>query len=71
MLNHRAIDAKGISKNKKKILAHPKAKSFCPVGLNSDTVLVIGPEGGFSEREIEALQAAKKPSAKLSSVKAD
>ena len=29
------------------ILAHPKTDKLCPVGVNSDTVLVIGPEGGF------------------------
>ena len=44
-----------LSKNKKKILAHPKAQSFCPVGLNSDTVLVIGPEGGFIDLEVQTL----------------
>ncbi len=44
-----------LSKNKKKILAHPKAQSCCPVGLNSDTVLVIGPEGGFIDLEVQTL----------------
>ena len=44
-----------LSINKKRILAHPKAQSFCPVGLNSDTVLVIGPEGGFIDLEVRTL----------------
>ncbi len=44
-----------LSRNKKKILAHPKAQTFCPVALNSDTVLVIGPEGGFIDLEVQTL----------------
>jgi RsmE family RNA methyltransferase len=44
-----------LGRNKKRILAHPKAHSFCPVGLNSDTVLVIGPEGGFIDLEVQTL----------------
>src|SRR6056297_1203955 len=44
-----------VSRNKKKILAHPQAQSFCPVGLNLDTVLVIGPEGGFIDLEVQTL----------------
>nr|WP_320014162.1 16S rRNA (uracil(1498)-N(3))-methyltransferase [uncultured Desulfobacter sp.] len=44
-----------LSRNKKKILAHPKAQSLCPSGLNSETVLVIGPEGGFIDLEVQTL----------------
>ncbi|PIE63159.1 MAG: 16S rRNA (uracil(1498)-N(3))-methyltransferase [Desulfobacter postgatei] len=44
-----------LSRNKKRILAHPKAQSLCPSGLNSDTVLVIGPEGGFIDLEVQTL----------------
>nr|WP_319492433.1 16S rRNA (uracil(1498)-N(3))-methyltransferase [uncultured Desulfobacter sp.] len=44
-----------LSKNKKRILAHPKTQNSCPVGLNSDTVLVIGPEGGFIDLEVQTL----------------
>ncbi|MGD9826494.1 16S rRNA (uracil(1498)-N(3))-methyltransferase [Desulfobacter sp.] len=44
-----------LTRNKKKILAHPQAQAFCPAGLNSDTVLVIGPEGGFIGLEVKTL----------------
>jgi len=44
-----------LSKNKNKIIAHPKAQTSCPVGVNSDTVLVIGPEGGFIDLEVQTL----------------
>ena len=44
-----------LSRNKKRILAHPKTQSSCPMGLNSDTVLVIGPEGGFIDIEVQTL----------------
>ncbi|NDY74244.1 16S rRNA (uracil(1498)-N(3))-methyltransferase [Desulfobacter hydrogenophilus] len=44
-----------LSKNKKKILAHPKAQTSCSVGVTSDTVLVIGPEGGFIDLEVQTL----------------
>jgi RsmE family RNA methyltransferase len=44
-----------LSRNKKRILAHPIAQNSCPVGLNSDTVLVIGPEGGFIDLEVQTL----------------
>lgn len=45
-----------LSRNKKRILAHPKAQTLCPVGINSDTVLVIGPEGGFIDLEVQTLE---------------
>ncbi|WP_321492261.1 16S rRNA (uracil(1498)-N(3))-methyltransferase [uncultured Desulfobacter sp.] len=45
-----------LSRNKKRILAHPKAQALCPVGINSDTVLVIGPEGGFIDLEVQTLE---------------
>jgi len=44
-----------LSENKRRILAHPKAQHSCPVGLNTDTVLVIGPEGGFIDLEVQTL----------------
>ncbi|WP_020586386.1 16S rRNA (uracil(1498)-N(3))-methyltransferase [Desulfobacter curvatus] len=44
-----------LSRNKNKILAHPKAQTSCPVGLNSETVLVVGPEGGFIDLEVQTL----------------
>ena len=47
-----------ISKGKIKILAHPKTCALCPSGLNADTVLVIGPEGGFIDLEVSTLEQA-------------
>jgi len=44
-----------LGKDKTRILAHPKSEAFCPGGLNSDTVLVIGPEGGFIDLEVRTL----------------
>jgi RsmE family RNA methyltransferase len=44
-----------ISKNSLKIAAHPKAGHFCPSGVNTETTLVIGPEGGFIDIEVETL----------------
>lgn len=44
-----------LSRDKNRILAHPKAQISCPVGLNSDTVLVVGPEGGFIDLEVQTL----------------
>ena len=40
------------------IVAHPKSTQPCPSGLTSDTTLVIGPEGGFIDYEIEKLTEA-------------
>lgn len=40
------------------LLAHPGDYPPCPRQLNGDTVLVIGPEGGFIPYEVEKLQAA-------------
>lgn len=44
-----------LSRGKKRIFAHPKGQTVCPVGLNCDTVLVIGPEGGFIDLEVATL----------------
>lgn len=47
-----------IGKGKTCILAHPKTDRICPSGLNRDAVLVIGPEGGFIDLEVETLVAS-------------
>ncbi|MCG8685422.1 MAG: 16S rRNA (uracil(1498)-N(3))-methyltransferase [Desulfobacterales bacterium] len=44
-----------IAKDKKRILAHPKTSQPCPSGVNKETVLVIGPEGGFIDLEVDTL----------------
>ena len=45
-----------ISKNSLKITAHPKTEKICPAGVNKETTLVIGPEGGFIDIEIQTLE---------------
>jgi len=45
-----------ISKNSLCITAHPKTATPCPRGINQQTTLVIGPEGGFIDLEIETLE---------------
>ncbi len=38
--------------------AHPKTDRVCPYGLAQKSVLVVGPEGGFIDREIKTLESA-------------
>ncbi len=40
------------------LTAHPKTSNICPNSVNKKTTLVIGPEGGFIEFEINALEKA-------------
>jgi len=47
-----------LGKNKMRILAHPKTSQACPAGVNKEAVLVIGPEGGFIDQEVDTLTAA-------------
>ena len=51
-------ELKRIGHGKKRILAHPKTSQVCPAGVNKETVLVIGPEGGFIDLEVETLKDA-------------
>ncbi|MCG8564289.1 MAG: RsmE family RNA methyltransferase, partial [Desulfobacterales bacterium] len=48
----------GIARDHMKILAHPKTDQVCPVAVNQPAVLVIGPEGGFIDLEVETLAQA-------------
>ncbi len=48
-------ELKGMVKGKICLLAHPKASQPCPFGVNRETILVIGPEGGFIDLEVETL----------------
>jgi len=45
-----------IAKNKLKFLIHPKTTNLYPGSINKNTVIAIGPEGGFVAREIESLE---------------
>lgn len=47
-----------MGRNKKRILAHPKTSQPCPVGVKEETVLVVGPEGGFIDPEVDTLEEA-------------
>ncbi len=40
------------------IVAHPGSSEPCPIPLNSHCVLAIGPEGGFTDYEVDKLLAA-------------
>lgn len=46
-----------ISDDKLRLLAHPKSLVPCPSGIDTKAVLVIGPEGGFIDLEVETLEA--------------
>ena len=39
------------------LLAHPYQSQPCPAQVGEDTLLVIGPEGGFNDFEVELLRA--------------
>lgn len=41
--------------NKRALVAHPYATRPCPEAINTETVLVLGPEGGFIPYEIELM----------------
>jgi RsmE family RNA methyltransferase len=45
-------------RNKRSLAAHPGDYPICPRDISLDTVLLIGPEGGFIPYEIEKLQQA-------------
>jgi len=44
--------------NKRSLAAHPGDYPACPRDIAQDTLLVIGPEGGFIPYEVEKLQGA-------------
>lgn len=45
-------------RNRRGLLAHPGMPNACPRDVEDDTLLLIGPEGGFIEWEVEKLIAA-------------
>ncbi len=48
----------GLLAGRDALLAHPGDAPLAPTGLERDTVLVVGPEGGFIPYEVEKLLAA-------------
>lgn len=44
-----------IAQNQLCITAHPKSFDPCPSQVKENTILAIGPEGGFIDREVETL----------------
>jgi len=47
-----------IAKASKKILAHPGESRACPMDIQQQTTLIIGPEGGFTPYEVDKLKEA-------------
>ena len=45
-----------ISKDSLKLLAHPVTDNACPADIQTQTTLVIGPEGGFTPYEVGKLE---------------
>lgn len=43
-----------LGRERLKLLAHPYNAGPCPGGLEEESILVLGPEGGFIEYEVEA-----------------
>ena len=48
----------GLCTNRCGLVAHPYAEKHCPINLQGSSTLSMGPEGGFTEYEIELLQRA-------------
>lgn len=46
----------GISQGSKRLVAHPKTNQKAPYHVNEPVTLVIGPEGGFIDYEIDKFQ---------------
>lgn len=45
-----------LAKNTRKIVAHPRASKACPWDIQEPVTLVVGPEGGFIDREIQTFK---------------
>ncbi|MFH2091662.1 MAG: 16S rRNA (uracil(1498)-N(3))-methyltransferase [Pseudomonadota bacterium] len=49
-------DLPEISKNSVCITAHPKTDRLCPMAIDQPVTLIVGPEGGFIDIEIQTLE---------------
>lgn len=47
-----------LCQGKRALVAHPKQAMPCPAASHEDTLLVIGPEGGFIDYEVDKLNQA-------------
>ncbi|MFO7749038.1 MAG: 16S rRNA (uracil(1498)-N(3))-methyltransferase [Desulfobacteraceae bacterium] len=47
-----------MAKNAPGLVAHPKTDRICPENLKEETLLAVGPEGGFIDMEIETFEQA-------------
>lgn len=47
-----------ILKGTEALVAHPYAENPCPVALSVPSSLILGPEGGFTEYEVEKIEQA-------------
>lgn len=47
-----------LSTNSLSLVAHPNSSSPCPSNINQQTTLLIGPEGGFIDKEINEINSA-------------
>ncbi|MBB3191292.1 16S rRNA (uracil(1498)-N(3))-methyltransferase [Halomonas cerina] len=48
----------GLAEGRRALMAHPGMPNACPRGLDTPTLLLVGPEGGFIPWEVERLLAA-------------
>ena len=51
-------DIARLASGRRALLAHPGDYPPCPRGLQQETLLVVGPEGGFIPYEVDKLEAA-------------
>lgn len=54
-INHRLAE---LTKTSRAFVAHPHSSQACPHDVSEQTTLIIGPEGGFLQKEIEQLETA-------------
>ncbi len=47
-----------LASGRRALLAHPSARTACPANGNEDTLIMIGPEGGFMDFEVDLAQRA-------------